>query len=34
MQAQPSAPHLPLDFTLKIINLPFIVTNQNGETPD
>lgn len=31
MQAQPSAPHLPLNFTLKNINLPLIVTSRNGE---
>lgn len=34
MQAQPSAPHLPLNFTLKNINLPLIVTNPDGETPN
>jgi len=34
MQAQPSATHLPLDFTLKNINLPLIVTNPGGERPD
>lgn len=34
MQAQPSAPHLPLNFTLKNINLSLIVTNPDEETPD